>query len=253
MPILPVLDLLQGQIVRGIDGRRESYRPIVSKLTPSTEPLSVARAIRAQFGFSEFYLADLDAIQHARSAFDIYRRLQEDGFRLWIDAGLSTSRDDTLEALLAVNVAGIIIGLESVAGPVELKRIAERVGVERTVFSLDLKAGRPLSRAELWRTDDPWNIAEQAFGTISIHRGIVLDLARVGGGAGVGTEELCSRLKRTYPDLQVIAGGGVAGIDDVKRLENVGVDYVLVASALHDGRITPQDISPLSPRERGRG
>ena len=59
-----------------------------------------------------------------------------------------------------------------------------------------------------------------------------------GVSGGIGTEELCARLKRTYPEVQITAGGGVRGIDDVRRLVEIGVDRVLVASALHDGRIT---------------
>ena len=70
-----------------------------------------------------------------------------------------------------------------------------------------------------------------------VRRLIVLDLADVGVGAGVGTGDLCRRLKNAYPHLQLTAGGGVRNIDDVRRLESCGVDYVLVASALHDGRI----------------
>ena len=241
MPILPVLDLMQGQIVRGVAGRREEYRPIVSKLTTSAEPSAVAQAFRSQFGFREFYLADLDAIQNGPPALAVYRQLQDECFRLWIDAGLRTANDATLAALIDANAAGIIVGLESVAGPDELQRIVQRVGAERVVFSLDLKANLPLGRTDLWQTDDPWLMAEQAITTLGIRRLIVLDLARVGVGAGIGTEELCACLKKSYPHVEVTAGGGVRGIDDVRRLEANGVDYVLVASALHDGRITPID------------
>src|SRR5215470_8940340 len=97
--ILPVLDMMNGQIVRGVAGRREEYRPIVSKLIDSAEPLAVARAFRDQFGFTEFYLADLDAIQSGQAALDVYRCLQAEEFRLWIDAGIHTSQDEILETL----------------------------------------------------------------------------------------------------------------------------------------------------------
>src|SRR5947207_10060673 len=141
-PILPVLDLMQGQVVRGIAGRRDEYRPIVSKLVDSAEPLAVARAFREQFGFDEFYLADLDAIQGRAPALEVYRRLQQAGFRLWIDAGVRTSRDATVGALIAADVEGIIVGLESVEGPDELRAITDHASVKRTVFSLALKHGK---------------------------------------------------------------------------------------------------------------
>jgi phosphoribosylformimino-5-aminoimidazole carboxamide ribotide isomerase len=239
MQILPVLDLMARQIVRGIAGRRNEYRPIVSTLVDSAEPLAVARAMRERFGFEEFYLADLDAIQTGTAAESVYRQLVAERFGLWIDAGLRNGGDPLLEVLSTINPTGIVIGLESVEGPEALRRIVAAIGVEQAIFSLDLKAGRPLGRVDLWGTDVAWDIAQRAIEVIGIRRMIVLDLARVGVGGGVGTEELCTRLKNAYTDLELTAGGGVRGIDDVNRLADAGVDRVLVASALHDGNITP--------------
>ena len=243
--ILPVLDLMQGQIVRGVAGQRHAYRPIESKLVRSAAPVAVAQAFRTHFGFSEFYLADLDAIQLGQPALGVYQELHEQGFRLWIDAGLRTSQDATLTSLLESYVASIVVGSESVSGPIELERIVELAGAERVVFSLDLKAGRPLGRVDLWPRDDPWSIAEHAISALGVRRMIVLDLACVGVGAGIGTEDLCVRLKQAFPAVQLTTGGGVRGIDDVVRLLALGIDRVLVASALHDGRLTPHDLWTL--------
>ncbi|MFO0865589.1 MAG: HisA/HisF-related TIM barrel protein [Gemmataceae bacterium] len=62
MRIIPVLDLLHGQVVRGIAGQRDHYRPIVSRWTTSADPLTVAQSLRDAFGLTHFYVADLDAI-----------------------------------------------------------------------------------------------------------------------------------------------------------------------------------------------
>lgn len=238
MPILPVLDLMNGQIVRGIAGRREEYRPIVSKLVDSAEPLAVARAFREHFGFTELYLADLDAIQHLQPANEVYASLADHGFRLWIDAGIRSHADSTLRAILGLHETSAVLGLESLDGPGELRQIVEHADAERIVFSLDLKSGKSLGRTKTWASDDPWDIAQQAIAH-GVKRMIVLDLSRVGVGDGVGTEELCVRLKKVHPKLQLTAGGGVRSIDDVNHLISIGVDFVLVASALHDGRIAP--------------
>lgn len=248
--ILPVLDLMNGQIVRGIGGRRDEYRPIVSKLVDSAEPIAVAKAFREQFGFDEFYLADLDAIRLGNPNLGTYLRMQDEGFRLWIDAGVRTCRDDVLVAVDGLESASVIVGLESVHGPMAVEQILQRIGVERVVFSLDLKDGNILGRPDHWHSIDPWIIANQAI-DIGIRRLIVLDLGRVGVGEGVGTEELCERLKRSYPEVQLTAGGGVRGMDDVNRLTALGVDRVLVASALHDGRITPDHFRTRSPKANG--
>src|SRR5712692_317964 len=88
MRVIPVMDIMNGVVVRGIGGRREEYRPIVSQLTSSVLPLEVAQAFREQLGFSEIYLADLDAIAGAEPAWKIYRDIQLLGCRLWVDAGI---------------------------------------------------------------------------------------------------------------------------------------------------------------------
>jgi phosphoribosylformimino-5-aminoimidazole carboxamide ribotide isomerase len=237
---------MSGQIVRGVAGRREEYRPNVSKLADSTEPLAIARAIQAQFGCAEFYLADLDAIQGRTPDLETIQQLQAAGLRLWVDAGIRTHRDRTLKMLIVANVARIVVGLESIEGPAELPQIIARVGPERVVFSLDLKAGQPLGNLERWQSNDPFAIAQRAV-SAGVRRMIVLDLARVGVSGGVGTEDLCVRLKRACPEVRLLAGGGVRGIDDIRKLRSTGIDNVLVASALHDGRITPTELAQLAP------
>jgi phosphoribosylformimino-5-aminoimidazole carboxamide ribotide isomerase len=66
---------------------------------------------------------------------------------------------------------------------------------------------------------------------------IVLDLARVGTGSGTGTEPLVRAIRGEFPDVELIAGGGVKTWADVDRLGEAGADAVLVASALHDGTL----------------
>ena len=65
----------------------------------------------------------------------------------------------------------------------------------------------------------------------------MLDLARVGLGLGTGTEVLIRKLRKGWPKLELIAGGGVRGREDLARLEAAGADAVLVASALHEGSL----------------
>src|SRR5438270_7483329 len=88
MRLIPVLDVLNGTVVRGVGGRRSEYRPIVSRLTSSTDPVDVARALVEVFQPTELYLADLDAIAGTPPAVGTYRAIRELGVRLWVDAGV---------------------------------------------------------------------------------------------------------------------------------------------------------------------
>jgi phosphoribosylformimino-5-aminoimidazole carboxamide ribotide isomerase len=235
MRLLPVLDLQGGVVVRGVGGRRPDYRPVVSRLTTSTRPLDVAEAFRTHFGLEELYVADLDAIGGAPPAVAVYRELREGGFRLWVDAGLRVAADAV--PLAAAGVEGFVAGLETVAGPAGLAALTRDFG-DRVVFSLDLKDGQPLGDVSAWDRDDGLSIAAQAL-ALGVRRLLVLDLARVGGGGGTGTEDLCRTLVARHRGVEVFAGGGVRDSADLRRLRDWGLAGVLVASALHDGRLRP--------------
>jgi phosphoribosylformimino-5-aminoimidazole carboxamide ribotide isomerase len=241
MRILPVLDLLNGRVVRGVGGRRQEYRPVVSRLTASSAPLDVARAFAAHFGLTELYLADLDAIAGAEPALPTYAALLAEGFRLWVDAGVAGV--GRARALAGAGVTDVVVGLETVAGPAALAEIADTFG-DRVVFSLDLRGGVPVQSGGAWDGPDAWSIAAQAV-ALGVRRLLVLDLARVGDGAGTGTEELCARLAAEYPEVEVSAGGGVRGPADLRRLRDCGVRAVLMASALHDGALRREDLDGL--------
>jgi len=239
MPILPVIDLLHGEVVRGIGGRREEYRPIRTCLTDSIRPLDVAMAFRETFGFTELYLADLDAILGAEPAFEQYAALRDRGFHLWLDAGVRQLED--ANRLADAGIETIVLGLETLHEPWEFIRILREHEPERLVFSLDMKEGKPLAGSDSWLAKDALELAKWI-----IHMGgrrlLLLDLAHVGASHGPGTERLCEALAKSDPQLEISTGGGIRGIDDVRRLEKLGVKNVLVASALHDGRINANDV-----------
>ncbi|HMC64926.1 MAG TPA: HisA/HisF-related TIM barrel protein [Gemmataceae bacterium] len=242
MRILPVLDLKGGQVVRGVAGRRKEYRPIVSRIVSSAEPLAVARAFREQFGLRELYVADLDAIAGGPPDQATLVDLLDDGFQLWVDAGVGPS-GNTLKALAVMGVGAPIAGLESLQGAEELLFVLERLPRGSVVFSLDMTDGKPVARAG-WTGADPWLIARQAV-RLGVRRILVLDLAAVGVGQGVSTTGLCTRLREAFPYLQIVTGGGVRGPEDLRLLKGSGVNAVLVASALHDGRLSRQEIDEI--------
>jgi HisA/HisF family protein len=244
MLILPVLDVMGGQVVRAVGGRRSEYRPLVSRLTGSTEPLAVMAAIRERFGWTQFYVADLDAItgggETVCSLSEQFHRTN--CFNVWLDAGIHTVHQAA--EIHRAQVAQIIIGSETLRGTDEAGAIVKALGTERLTFSLDLREGRLIGAgAENWRSPET---AAEAFVAAGTQRLIVLDLARVGESAGTGTDELCRKLIRRYPQVAVLAGGGIRGVDDLRRLADLGVSGALVASALHDGRITPEDVARLT-------
>ncbi len=243
MDILPVLDLLNGLVVRGVGGKRNEYRPVESRLVDRPDILSVARAFRDQLGLTRLYVADLDAILHGRPNRVACRSLADEGFELLIDAGFRTV--ESAGAVLADGPARVIAGLETWPGPRELAQLCRETGTDRVIFSLDLRHGLPLGDLAPWRTADPFEVAVQAV-EAGVKEIIVLDLAQVGIGSGVTTIPMCRQLRERFPALRLITGGGVREGADLLELASEGIDGALVASALHDGRLGREDIRRLS-------
>ncbi len=233
MQIIPVLDIMDGLVVRGVGGRRREYRPISSRLCDSPRPLHVAEAFRREFGIDRLYLADLDALTGGSMQLDSISGLCEAGFRLAVDAG--TNRVETGDLLLKTGVEQMICPLEASTGPDELQSLIDAFG-PRMIFSLDLKRGMLLT--ERWPNDDPFATASRAI-AMGVQSLIVLDLAAVGGGCGIPTLPLCRRLRERFSTLELISGGGVDQPRHLDEAAETGLDGVLVASALHDGRISP--------------
>lgn len=238
--VLPVVDLFGGVVVRGVAGRREEYLPIRSRLTSSSAPLDVARVLRSEFGFERLYVADLDGIVQRRPNWEVARQLVEDGFKLLVDGGVETAEDVRNWSSLGCEV---VIGLESCRSPSDLATMA--TACESVTFSLDLQNGEPKHhRAATGWSDAPLEIARQAL-SCGIGRLIVLDLADVGMGGGTRTGALCRTIRAEFPQISLICGGGVRSCEDLKSWQASGVHHVLVASALHDGRLTADDLRLL--------
>jgi phosphoribosylformimino-5-aminoimidazole carboxamide ribotide isomerase len=237
MRVVGVLDIRGGLVVRGRAGRRSEYRPVAGPLTSSARPVDVARVFREHFGLHELYLADLDALAGGVPDLATCAALVAEGFTLWVDAGVRTAAD--AERVAWAGVARVVLGLETLAGPAALQGAVVALG-DRAVFSLDLRGGRPLGGVE-WGGTEVWDLACQAI-HLGVRRVLILDLARVGEGTGTGTEALCGRLTASWPRVEISAGGGVRDAKDLARLRDQRVAAVLVASALHEGRLTRADL-----------
>ena len=211
----------------------------------------LAAAIRDALGIREVYMADLDAISGGPPSLGLYRDLAALGLSSWIDAGLR-GKSGVASHLGEQGVEKVVIGLETVAGKEGLHQICREAGPGRVVFSLDLRDGRPVVAPSAdWSGDDPTRIVASAV-EVGVGVVILLDLARVGGGQGVGTIDLLERLAHDYPQVEWVVGGGIGGRDDIERLGRSGASAVLIASAIHDGRITSADLGRPTCMEPAR-
>jgi phosphoribosylformimino-5-aminoimidazole carboxamide ribotide isomerase len=252
MEIIPVLDLARGVAVRAQAGDRSRYEAAVSALAPDAvgEAVPLMRAFRARLGATSCYVADLDAIQGGAVQRAMLRELAqlETGFAgaIMVDAGAHTP-ESTFE-VLATGASQVVIGLETLEAFTDLRAIVRMVGESRLVFSLDLRMGSPIMHPAMQDAEgalpDALSLAGQAVET-GVDTLVVLDLARIGTGCGTDLG-LLEALRKRFPEIRLMAGGGVLARRDLDRMRDAGCDGALVASAIHSGTITAADLADLA-------
>ena len=242
MRVIPVLDLKDGRVVHGVKGERHRYQPVVSMLTDSAEPIAVARAFAEKLGLREFYIADLDAIERRGHHQAIISHLaQQEKMTLLVDAGIADV--EGVLTLLNMGASRVIIGAETLNSWDALVTICAAVPIHRLVFSLDMRAGQVLSSSSPLAALHPLQVLER-LQTLGWREVILLDLARVGMGAGVD-HSLIAEARYRCPELALLAGGGIRDMNELRDLQTAGVAGVLVATALHQGTITAADLRGL--------
>ena len=253
MHVIPVLDLMIGQIVLAQGGNRDEYRPVHSRLTGSSQPLDVAQAIFNQTGCNWLYLADIDSFAGAAPNWQVYEQLLERGFGLWIDADwITNDRYTQIAKRLNLERLKIIVSSETLSSVEQFsvfeKLISDGVSV---IFSLDKKGNTVVSQTP--QTEQANSLAEKSEADLvrlayqnNVRDLIVLDLNQVGTNQGFqpsgSSATLIKSLKAELPDLRITSGGGVRGPADVQQWIATGCDHVLVASAIHTGAFTPDDM-----------
>jgi len=237
LKLIPVIDILNGIVVHAVRGKRGEYQPLKSILTQSIEPLEVANAFKT-LGFSELYIADLDAITKDRVNFQVLKHIaDETELKLMVDAGVTDLK--RAEKLLDIGVSKVVIGTETLQNKSFVGEAVRVFKSDQVIVSLDLRGDKVLVKLGFTGCADPMCLLSEFFG-MGVSSVIVLDLARVGSGEGVNVDFLKKARKEQALDIYV--GGGVRNIKDLVEIKDLGLSGVLVATALHSGRISVEEL-----------
>ena len=235
MLLIPVIDLMRGQVVRAVRGDRQSYRPIVSRLCAGSAPVDVAQALCRHCASGRLYLADLDALTGCAAQVEAVGSLLQalPTLELWLDAGFA---DAAAAAMVRERLGKAAERVVSVFASESLRSLtALRDAFARPhggVLSLDRREGRRLDPTGCWDHPELWP-----------GRVIVMTLERVGADSGPDLDTW-REVRARAPEAQLIGAGGIRDAEDLARAEAAGAHAWLVASALHDGRLAAASARP---------
>lgn len=227
MHVIPVIDLKAGRVVHARMGRRDQYRPIETPLCRGSVPLDVVDGLLRLAPFPSLYVADLDAIErrgdHAAALYAVAQA--HPALDLWVDRG--TSGPEEARAWLDANRATLVLGSESLDGVATLHALRHE---PRLVLSLDFRGDAFTGPAGLLDDVAAWP-----------ERVVVMTLARVGAAQGPDLDRVAA-VVAVAGRRRVYAAGGVRGAVDLAALRQTGAAGALVATALHIGALTREEI-----------
>jgi phosphoribosylformimino-5-aminoimidazole carboxamide ribotide isomerase len=224
--LIPVIDLMDGQVVRGMGGQRATYKPIVSALCQSSDPVVVGRILATHCAAAHLYVADLDALTGGRLQTAVLQRLLlalPDVQEIWLDGGFA---DAAAVAELAQELGALAPRVRPVFASESLRSRAALAACfaqhPQGLLSLDRRGDERLDPAGCWDAPALWP-----------QRVIVMTLERVGSGRGPDLQTL-AEVQARAPGAQLIGAGGLRSPADLAAAESAGAAGWLVASALHD-------------------
>ncbi len=216
--IIPVIDLMHGQVVHAKHGLRERYQPIKSQLCNSSDALNVVTALLKLYPFRTIYIADIDAILGTGNHDNLIKKINSNfpNVHIWLDAGNHRTSAKAFPVLGSES----FLTLESY-----LKQ------QKPYVLSLDFNANGAIGIAALHESAEHWP-----------DEVICMTLNTVGGAQGTDTARL-GQIMALNKSSKLYAAGGVRNIEDLQTLASMGLSGALTASALHNGKITQTDIA----------
>ena len=232
--LIPAIDIIDGKCVRLLQGDYEQ------KKVYSEDPVEVALQLEAH-GIRRLHVVDLDG---ARSHHIVnYRTLHAIATRtgLTIDFGGGVKSDEDLQIAFDNGAQLVTGGSIAVTNPQRFVGWLERYGPDRIILGADVKERRIAVNGWKEETAEPLMPFLQRYVERGVRQVICTDIRCDGmlQGPSIG---LYRDILQAYPDLLLVASGGVSNMGDVYALHEAGVPAVIFGKALYEGRITLREI-----------
>ena len=233
--IIPAIDIIDGKCVRLTQG------DYAQKTLYSDSPLKVAKDFEAH-GIKRLHLVDLDG---AKSSHVVNLNILEqiaNQTSLIIDFGGGVKSYEDLRLSFDAGAQMITIGSLAVKEPETVREWIATFGVDRFIIGADVKNGKISING--WKEDGEQELFDfvNQYRLYGVHNILCTDISRDGMLKGPAIELYVSILNH-FPDLNLIASGGISSADDIRSLNESGISSVVFGKAFYEGRVRIEDLS----------
>lgn len=235
--IIPAIDIIDGKLVRLRKGDYDA------KTEYSLDPLEVAKGFQ-DVGLRRLHVVDLDGAKggHIVNVKTLERLASLTD--MVIDFGGGVKSDDDARIAFECGAQLITGGSIAVHRPQLFLSWLEKYGADHVILGADIKDGRIATNGWLEESDARWQTFLQSYEARGVRRVISTDISRDGMMSGPACD-LYSDMMEEFPTLHVTASGGVSCMNDVLKLQEIGVPSVIVGKAIYEGRITLHEIEQM--------
>ena len=232
--LIPAIDIIEGQCVRLTKG---DYN---QKTVYRDSPAEVAKEFE-EIGFKRLHVVDLDGAKskHIVNS-EVLRRITTDT-QLVLDFGGGIKTDEDIEKAFAAGASMVTIGSIAVTNPDLFMGWLEKYGAERIILGADVRHGKVSING--WKEDSSEDLLPflKKYIDAGVKNVLCTEISKDGTLTGPAIE-LYQSMMAAYPELHLIASGGVSSIDDIKALEAAGIPAVVFGKAIYEGKINLNEL-----------
>lgn len=235
MDIIPAIDIIGGKCVRLTKG---DYKQITQY---AEDPLEIAKEFESS-GINRLHLVDLDGAKAKHVVnIDVLRRICEQT-DLQVDFGGGVKSDEDLRKVFEAGARQVTAGSIAVKDPTMVQKWINKHGGDSIILGADVLNGKVMVSG--WQENTEIRLFD--FLNDYIERGlkwvICTDISKDGVMQGPAFDLYASILTQ-FPEIQLIASGGVTTIDDLNQLRDAGLAGAIVGKAYYEGKLSLQQLS----------
>ena len=232
--LIPAIDIIGGQCVRLTKGDYDQ------KTVYRDSPAEVAKEFE-EIGFKRLHVVDLDGAKskHIVNS-DVLHRITTDT-QLIVDFGGGIKTDEDIEKAFTAGASMVTIGSIAVTNPDLFMGWLEKYGAERIILGADVRHGKVSING--WKEDSSEDLLPflKKYIDAGVKNVLCTEISKDGTLTGPAIE-LYQSMMAAYPELHLIASGGVSSIDDIKALEAAGIPAVVFGKAIYEGKINLNEL-----------